>query len=83
MSRKVVLVPGLVNNWADGKPQGVTGHRLAQLYKIPLSMCIIWDPLGNQARPDPSLPHLYPDATGEYKLPEEVAKIVEEHLREG
>lgn len=95
--KKYAVFGGYVNSINDGQEHYIPSHKVAELYKVPISQCILipddWksghlydlnkpfeelmDIINTKCRKNPldkllgtkNLIHLYPDESGEYKLP--------------
>lgn len=97
--KKYAVFGGYVNSINDGQEHYIPSHKVAELYKVPLSQCILipddwksgirydlnkpFEELIDVLREGPTyrkntldklqgmknLIHLYPDESGEYKLP--------------
>lgn len=77
--RRIVVVPGFVTSRVDLSYTFIDSHELMNRYDVPRRLCIVWDPVRNRGpRPDPTWPHLYPDPTGEYKIPPDVQKVIDD-----
>jgi len=96
--KKYAVFGGYVNSINDGQEHYIPSHKVAELYKVPISQCILipddwksgwfydlnkpFEELIDILKEGPSrknpldkllgtknLIHLYPDESGEYKLP--------------
>jgi len=73
---KYVLNPGYVFSKSDGDEHFITARRLAELYRVPMSACVIrpdvGDPRNRGWYSPPGAIELYPRFDGNYMLPPNV-----------
>jgi hypothetical protein len=70
---RYVLHPGYMRSRNDGDLHYITAGQLADLYHVDIRECRIQEQQDHEIlgrREDPDLIHLYPNYSGNYKLPE-------------
>lgn len=78
-TRKYVLHPGIITSRNDGQPHHIDAGRLADLYRVRMSDCVVHrEPRAfDRSHREPVYPdyyvHLYPRPDGVYELPEQAA----------